>query len=105
MGPGCGFYISLFEVCHTANELSKLAILLKSLDGEMRVVMEVTDNYHAPIAWLLNNSEFYVSVVNAMLVHDYGNNSLRRAKTDKKCATKLANYGLNHWLALQKYVS
>ena len=26
----------------------------------------------------------YVSVVNAMLVQDYGNNSLRRSKTDKK---------------------
>ena len=32
-----------------------------------------------------------------MLVHDYGNNSLRRGKTDKKDAVKLANYGLDHW--------
>ena len=96
--------ISPFEVRHTANELNKLAILLKSLDGETRVVMEATGNYHAPIAWLLNNSGFYVSVVNAMLVHDYGKNSLRRAKTDKKDAIKLANYGLNHWLTLPKYI-
>ncbi len=40
-----------------------------------------------------------------MLVHDYGNNSLRRAKTDKKDAIKLANYGLDHWLTLPRYVS
>ena len=66
--------------------------------------MEATGNYHAPIAWLLNNSGLYVSVVNAMLVHDYGNNGLRRAKTDKKDAIKLENYGLNHWLTLPKYV-
>ena len=33
---------------------------------------------------LLYDSGFYVSVVNAMLVHGYGNNSLRRVKTDKK---------------------
>ena len=39
-----------------------------------------------------------------MLVHDYGNNSLRRAKTDKKDAVKLANYGLDHWLTLPRYV-
>jgi len=39
-----------------------------------------------------------------MLVHDYGNNSLRRAKTNKKDAIKLANYGLDHWLTLPKYV-
>ena len=74
------------------------------MDGETRVVMEATGNYHAPIAWLLNNSGLYVSVVNAMLVHDYGNNGLRRAKTDKKDAIKLENYGLNHWLTLPKYV-
>ena len=29
-----------------------------------------------------------------------GNNSLRRVKTDKKDAVKLANYGLDHWLTL-----
>ena len=39
-----------------------------------------------------------------MLAHGYGNNSLRRAKTDKKDAIKLANYGLDHWLALPKYI-
>lgn len=31
-----------------------------------------------------------------MLVHDYGNNSLRRIKADKKDTVELANYGLNH---------
>ena len=34
----------------------------------------------------------------------YGNNSLRRGKTDKKDAVKLANYGLDHWLTLPRYV-
>ena len=33
-----------------------------------------------------------------------GTNSLRRAKTDKKDAVKLANYGLDHWLTLPRYV-
>ena len=68
------------------------------------MVMEATGNYHAPVAWLLHDAGLYVSVVNAMLVHDYGNNSLRRAKTDKKDAVKLANYGLDHWLTLPRYV-
>ena len=92
------------RVLHTDSELSELARLLKSLDGETRVVMEATGNYHAPVAWLLHDAGLYVSVVNAMLVHDYGNNSLRRAKTDKKDAVKLANYGLDHWLTLPRYV-
>lgn len=94
---------SPFEVQHTDSELSELAKLLQSLDGETRVVMESTGNYHAPVAWLLHDAGLYVSVVNAMLVHDYGNNSLRRAKTYKKDAVKLTNYGLDHWLSLPRY--
>ena len=104
MRPFGEVVVSPFEVCHTASELSELARLLKSLDGETRVVMESAGNYHAPVAWLLHDAGLYVSVVNAMLVHDYANNSLRRAKTDKKDAVKLANYGLDHWLTLPRYV-
>ena len=104
MRPFGEVVVSPFEVRHTASELSKLAGLLKSLDGETRVVMESTGNYHTPVAWLLHDAGLYVSVVNAMLVHDYGNNSLRRAKTDRKDAVKLANYGLDHWLTLSRYV-
>lgn len=94
---------SPFEVPHTSSELSTLAKQLKSLDGETRVVMEATGNYHLPIAVTLHKAGIYVSVVNAMLVHDYGNNTLRRAKTDKKDAIKLANYGLDRWLNLPRF--
>ena len=94
---------SPFEVSHTSSELSTLARRLKSLDGETRVVMEATGNYHLPIAMALHEAGIYVSVVNAMLVHDYGNNTLRRAKTDKKDAIKLANYGLDRRLTLVKF--
>ena len=94
---------SPFEVPHTSSELSALAKRLKSLDGETRVVMEATGNYHLPIAIALHEAGIYVSVVNAMLVHDYGNNTLRRAKTDKKDAIKLANYGLDRWPNLPEF--
>lgn len=92
-----------FEIGHTESELSKLAKQLKSLNGETRVVMEATGNYHTPVARILHEAGIYVTVVNAMLVHDYGNNSLRRAKTDKKDAIKLANYALDRWLTLPQY--
>ena len=98
MRPFGEVVVSPFEVRHTASELSELARLLKNLDGETRVVMESTGNYHAPVAWLIHGAGFYVSVVNAMLVHDYGNNSLRRGKTDNKDAVKLANYGSEKWV-------
>lgn len=104
MRPFGEIVISPFEVCHTVSELSELARRLKSLNGETRVVMEATGNYHAPVAKLLHDAGLYVSVVNAKLVHGYGNNKLRRVKTDRKDAVKLANYGLDCWLSLPKYI-
>ena len=83
MRPFGEVVISPFEVRHTDSELSELARQLKSLDGETRVVMEATGNYHAPVAKLLHDAGLYVSVVNAKLVHGYGNNDLRRVKTDR----------------------
>ena len=104
MQPLGEMVIPPFEVGHTDAELCELSRRLGDLDGEPRIVMEATGNYHLPVACFLYDSGFYVSVVNAMLLHGYGNNSLRRAKTDKKDAIKLANYGLDHWLALPSYI-
>lgn len=104
MRPFGEVVISPFEVPHTDSELSELARRLKSLNGETRVVMEATGNYHMPVAKLLHDAGLYVSIVNAKLVHGYGNNDLRRIKTDRKDAVKLANYGLDRWLTLPRYV-
>ena len=104
MRPFGEVVISPFEVCHTDSELSELARRLKSLDGETRVVMEATGNYHLPVAQALHDVGLYVSVVNAKLVHGYGNNELRRVKTDRKDAVKLANYDLDRWLSLPRYI-
>ncbi|WP_152651643.1 IS110 family transposase, partial [Christensenella hongkongensis] len=81
---------SPFEIQHTAHELRRLVERLKSLEGETRIVMEHTGNYYLPVAMHLHEAGLYVSVVNAILVHDYGQNSLRRVKTDKKDAVKIA---------------
>lgn len=89
-----------FDVFHNPNELGELVTLLKSLDGETKVVMEYTGNYYLPIAQFLQNNGLFVSVINAILVHDYGNKSLRKAKTDKKDALKLASFALDRWLDL-----
>lgn len=93
-----------FEVTHTASELGKLASYLISLNGETKVIMEYTGNYYQPIARVLHERGLFVSVVHAKLIHDYGNNTIRRVKTDKKDAVKIANYGLDRWLYLQEYI-
>jgi transposase len=95
---------SPFEVCHTAGDLRQLASRLRSLNGETRIVMEYTGSYCQSIARFLHEEEFFVSVVHAQLIHDFGNNSIRKVKTDKADALKIAAYGLTNWLYLPKFL-
>lgn len=95
---------SPFEVSHKGQELKELVERLKLLPGETKVVMEYTGNYYEPIARYLHNEGIYVSVVNAMLLHNYSGNSIRKAKTDKKDAVRIAQYALDRWLDLQEYI-
>ena len=92
-----------FEVHHTGSELKQLADYLKSLDGETRVVMEHTGRYYEPVAQFLHDTGLYVSAVNPKLVKDYGNNSLRKVKTDKADSKKIAKYALDNWVELRQY--
>ena len=77
------------------SELKELADYLNSLDGETRVVMEHTGRYYEPVARFLHEEGIFVSAVNPKLIKDYGNNSLRKVKTDKADARKIARYGLD----------
>ena len=95
---------SPYEVSHTESELKELARFLKSLPGETKVLMEYTGHYYEPIARALHEAGIFVSVINAILVHDYSGNTLRRVKTDKKDAIKLAYMLLDRWLELREYV-
>lgn len=103
MRPGGEVVIAPFDVDHSASELLKLTKRLLLLDGEVRVVMEYTGVYYLPIAQTLVQAGFFVSVVHAKLIHDFGNNTIRRAKTDKKDAIKIANYALANWASLPVY--
>lgn len=94
---------SPFEIRHTSSDLKKLTGLLKSLDGETRIVMEYTGTYYQPVARFLSESGLFVSVVHAKILHDFANNSIRRIKTDKADAVKIANYGLLNWDSLKPY--
>jgi len=96
--------ISPFEVTHIGSELGTLAKRLLSLPGETKVIMECTGNYHLPIARALHDAGLTVCTVHAQLIHDFGNNSIRKRKSDKADSIKIANYGLSNWITLQKYV-
>lgn len=95
---------SPFDVIHNDSDLKQLVKLIKKLPGESKVVMEYTGTYFEPIAQFLHNNGIFVSVVNALLIHDYGGNSLRKVKTDKKDALQLASYTLDRWTELEEYI-
>lgn len=92
-----------FDVTHSAEGLTALVQQLKSIEGETRVVMEHTGRYYEPVAQALHTAGFYVSAVNPLLIKEYGGNSLRRVKTDKADAMKIARYALDNWSELRDY--
>jgi hypothetical protein len=66
--------------------------------------MEYTGRYYEPIAQYLYEASIFVSVINAILAHDYNGISIRKVKTDKIDAIKLANIALGRWTKLREYV-
>ena len=94
---------SPFEILHTAGELRKLVDFLKSLTGETSIVMEYTGKYSDVIARNLHEAGLFVCIINPILIHGYANNSIRKVKTDKKDAVKIANYAIDRWLDLSEF--
>ena len=92
-----------FDVAHDTAGLASLAEQLKALDGETRVVLEHTGRYYEPVAKALHEAGLYVCAVNPLLIKEYGANSLRRVKTDKADAVKIARYALDNWTDLRDY--
>jgi len=92
-----------YEISHTAGELKRLACSLKALSGETRVVLEHTGCYYEPVAQVLQSAGVFVCAVNPILINEYGNNSVRRVKTDKKDSLKIAKFALDNWMDLREY--
>ncbi len=92
-----------FDVSHTESDLKKLVTFIKSLSGETKVVMEYTGTYYEPIANALHNAGIFVSVVNPLLINDYDTNRVRKVKTDRIDALKIASFALEKWMKLREY--
>lgn len=92
-----------FDVLHTDSDLKKLVTFIKSLSGETKVVMEYTGTYYEPIANALHNAGIFVSVVNPLLIDDYDTNRVRKVKTDRIDALKIASFALDKWMKLREY--
>lgn len=92
-----------FDVYHNKEDLQNLVTSIQSLDGDTRVVLECTGRYHLPIVNVLQNNGIYVSAVNPHLIKNFGNNTIRKIKTDPADAKKIARYTLDNWTELREY--
>ena len=91
------------EYPHTEVGLEQLACDILCLGEDTRVVMEATGRYHEPVAAALHESGIYVSVLNPLYIKQSGGGSIRKVKTDKADAMKIAKYGLDNWVELREY--
>ena len=92
------------EVQHTADGFADLAARLNALDGEVRIVMEHTGRYYESFAMSMYRAGFVVSAVNPLAVKDYQEGiSVRKVKTDKADALKIAQFGIDKWDILPQY--
>lgn len=69
------------------------------------MILEHTGRYYEPVAQMLHDAGVFVSAVNPLLIKQYGNNSLRKVKTDKADSLKIARYGLDNWVELREHTS
>ena len=64
--------------------------------------MEETGTYHLPILGYLLDKGYFVTAKNALEIKKYLDRGLRKAKTDKKDAYKLAEYACDNWYKMVK---
>lgn len=96
-------FLCLLRLQHTSDEIKCLIDQIKSIEGESRIVMEHTGRYYEPLARELSLANLFVSAVNPKLIKDFGDNSLRKVKSDKADALKIARYALDSWNDLKQY--
>jgi len=94
---------SPYEIAHTETELSEFVSMIQDFDDEIKVVMEATGNYHLALLSFLKENEIFVAVINPLVMKKYANITLRKGKTDKQDAIRIANYGLDNWFRLTDY--
>jgi transposase len=93
-----------FEVQHTAAGFASLVEKLKELDGEVRIVMEHTGRYYESFAMSMHRAGFFVSAVNPLAIKGYQEGiNIRKVKTDKADALKIAQFAIDKWDVLPHY--
>ena len=94
---------SPYEVQHSESEIKELISRIQAVDGEVRIVMEATGAYHLPLLSSFKEAGLFVSVINPLSMKRYASTAIRKGKTDKMDAVRIANYGIDNWFKLSDY--
>ena len=98
--PGGEVLKTPYDIIHNKEELAALIECITSFDDEVRIVLEDTGHYHYPVVKFLVDNGMFVSTVNALRMKKYCSQSIRKAKTDRIDAIRIASYGLTYWSEL-----
>ena len=92
-------------MAHTQPEMNALVSRLKAFDEPVTILLEYTGHYHYPVLKKLQEEGFPVCVVNPYQMKKYGDVEIRKAKTDKKDALRIATFALEKSYKLVPYSS
>ena len=102
----CGTVLATpFNMAHTQPEMNALVSRLKAFDEPVTILLEYTGHYHYPVLKKLQEEGFPVCVVNPYQMKKYGDVEIRKAKTDKKDALRIATFALEKSYKLIPYSS
>jgi transposase len=90
---------------HTQSDMLNLISLINSYSQDVKIAMEATGHYHYPILKILMDEGYFISLINPYVMKKYGDNSIRKGKTDKKDALRIAFYIVEKSYLLQPYTT
>lgn len=93
-----------FEIEHTKSGFNLILEKIKNIPKDnVKFVMESTGNYCKSILKIIIDNGYFVTVENPLTIKKYCDINIRKVKTDKKDALKIACYGSERWNKLIEY--
>ena len=105
LNPDGTVHTKPFEFHHNQPEMDALIRYIKDQDQSVTILMENTGHYHYPVLKAFEAADLSVCLINAYQMKKYGDMELRKAKTDKKDALRIARYALEKGYSLVPHTS
>ena len=93
-----------FEIEHTKSGFNLILEKIKDIPKDnVKFVMESTGNYCKSLLKIITDNGYFATVENPLTIKKYCDINIRKVKTDKKDALKIACYGSERWHKLIRY--